>query len=63
MATKKTISYEDLNRELETVINSLQSGELSIDEALQAYSRGQEIIAQLQDFLKTASNTVKKITS
>lgn len=63
MATKKTISYEDLNRELETVLRSLQSGELSIDDALKAYSRGQEIIAQLQDFLKTASNTVKKITS
>lgn len=63
MTSKKTISYEDLSHELEVVLNSLQSGELSIDEALKAYARGQEIIAELQGFLKTASNTVKKITS
>lgn len=63
MTSKKTISYEALNQELESVLSSLQSGELSIDEALKVYSRGQEIIAELQEFLKKASNKIKKITS
>ena len=63
MTAKKTIDYKALNNELETVLASLQSGELSIDEALKAYSRGQVIVTELQSFLKSAENQIKKITT
>lgn len=63
MTSKKIIDYKALNIELETILTSLQSGELSIDNALKVYSRGQKIVTELQSFLETAENHIKKITT
>jgi exodeoxyribonuclease VII small subunit len=59
----KTTDYTKLSAELEQLIDNLQSGNLRIDEALKAYERGQSILKQLQVYLQTAENKVKKITS
>lgn len=61
--TKAATDYTKLNQELDKLITDLQSGELSIDEALKAYERGQAIIKELQAYLKTAENKVKKTTT
>lgn len=63
MTSKKIIDYKALNIELETILTSLQSGELSIDNALKVYSRGQKIVTELQSFLETAENQIKNITT
>lgn len=54
------INYQVLNVELETILADLQSGELDIDEAVKKYQRGNEIIQDLQKYLKEADNKVKK---
>lgn len=61
--TKAATDYTKLNQELDKLITDLQSGELSIDEALKVYERGQVIIKELQAYLKTAENKVKKTTT
>jgi exodeoxyribonuclease VII small subunit len=58
---EKEIDYKALHQELDDLLEDLQSGELSIEEALQAYERGQVIINQLQKYLKQAENKVRKI--
>jgi exodeoxyribonuclease VII small subunit len=63
MTKEEKIDYAALNTELEQLLDDLQSGDLSIDEALKAYERGQAIVRQLQAYLKSAENKVKKITS
>lgn len=53
--------YTSLNDELNEILESLQSGDLSVDEALPAYERGQKIITLLETQLKTAENNVSKL--
>jgi exodeoxyribonuclease VII small subunit len=60
MATKKT-DYQTLNKELEAVLQKLQGGELTIDEALPAYERGVELVALLEKQLTTAQNRVTEL--
>ena len=61
MATQKKLSYQKLSTELDTILGELQGGELDIDEAVKKYERGMAIVKELQTYLKTAENTVKKV--
>ena len=61
--TKLMIDYQKLTAELETILDSLQSGTLSKDEAIDAYDRAQKIVLQLQEYLAKAENKIKKITA
>ena len=56
--TKKT--YRELRGELDEVLAELQSAKLDIDKALELYKKGQVLIAQLEDYLKTAKNEIEK---
>ena len=60
MATKKQ-DYQALNEELEAILEKLQSGELSIDEAMPAYERGLMLVKELENYLKTAQNRVTEL--
>jgi exodeoxyribonuclease VII small subunit len=62
MANSKK-SYQILNNELDEVLAKLQSGELDIDEATKAYEHGMEIVKELETYLKSAENTVRKLTT
>ena len=61
MPSKKPINYRVLNEELETILEVLQSGDLDIDEAVNKYERGIEIVKDLQKYLKEAENKVTKV--
>jgi exodeoxyribonuclease VII small subunit len=54
--------YRALSAELDELLTKLQSGELTIDEAVPAYERGLKLVKELETYLKTAENTVKKLT-
>lgn len=60
---KKPVDYKVLHSELDALLDDLQAGELSIDEALDAFKRGQIIIEQLNVYLETSKNTVNKLIS
>lgn len=62
--TQKTdaADYQTLQTELDEILASLQSGELSIDQAIAAYERGQAIVAELEKYLKQAENKIKKLS-
>ncbi|HVX23954.1 MAG TPA: exodeoxyribonuclease VII small subunit [Candidatus Saccharimonadales bacterium] len=57
-----TVDYRALSTELEELLAKLQSGDLTIDEAVPAYERGLKLVKELEAYLKTAENTVKKLT-
>ncbi|MFI5270750.1 MAG: exodeoxyribonuclease VII small subunit [Candidatus Saccharimonadales bacterium] len=56
-------SYSELKKELNDVLERLQSDNLDIDEAMELYERGLEVITILSTQLKEAENTIKKLNS
>lgn len=54
-------NYQELKAELEAVMIKLQAEDLDVDEALILYQRGLELVKQLDDYLKTAENTIKEL--
>ncbi|MGZ6004822.1 MAG: exodeoxyribonuclease VII small subunit [Candidatus Saccharimonadales bacterium] len=57
----KAINYQQLNQELEEILDSLQSSELDIDEAIKQYERGMTVVVELQSYLKQAENKVTNL--
>ena len=60
MATTNN-TYETLYDELQTIIDSLQSGELDLDDAVKKYERSIVILDSLEKLLSDAQNKVTKI--
>lgn len=57
----KALDYRSLHQELELILEKLQSGESSIDEAMPAYERGIELVKQLEKQLQTAENRITEL--
>ena len=49
------MSFEDAMKELEKLVNSLDKGDVSLDEAITAYDRG----SQLKDYCEKKLNEAK----
>ena len=60
MTTKKT-DYKALRTELDDILEQLQSGDIHIDQAVPAYERGMKLVAELENYLKTAENRIEEI--
>ncbi|MEO8863313.1 MAG: exodeoxyribonuclease VII small subunit [Candidatus Saccharimonadales bacterium] len=59
MTAKQT--FKQLQADLDVVLEKLQSDEVDIDQALGLHKQGQDIIKQLEVYLKNAQNEIKKI--
>ncbi len=54
-------SFEDLYTELETTIEKLEAGNLSLDEALALYERGMELAKRCNVMLDGAELRIKEL--
>lgn len=54
-------SFEDALRELETIVTSLERGDVSLDDAIAAFERGTELKAHCQARLEEARMKVEQI--
>jgi exodeoxyribonuclease VII small subunit len=59
MSTKKTIS--ELQAELQEILDEFASDDLSIDTASARYSAALKLVAQIEQQLQAAENSVQKI--
>lgn len=57
----KKVDYRQLNDELDALLERLQSGELSIDEAVPAYERGMTLVKELEAYLQAAENRITEV--
>ena len=57
----KDKSYRELSRQLDEILDTLQTSDLDIDEAVTAYENGMRIVTELEAYLKAAENKVIKI--
>lgn len=55
------INYHRLSSELDEIFIKLQSTDLDIDEAVEAFERGVRITKELEEYIKNAKNKVTKI--
>lgn len=58
---KQEVNYQGLKSELDSIMLSLQQEDLDVDEALQYYQRGLELVQKLESYLKQAENEIVEI--
>ncbi|WP_317930347.1 exodeoxyribonuclease VII small subunit [Halioxenophilus sp. WMMB6] len=61
-ARKKHTDFESALAELETLIEQLESGDLSLDASLQAFEHGVKLTRECQQRLAEAEQKVQKLT-
>ncbi|ATX77927.1 MULTISPECIES: exodeoxyribonuclease VII small subunit [Reinekea] len=59
MASKKTPAFEDKLSTLESLVERLESGQLSLDEAMDAFEQGIKLTRDCQESLATAEQKVQ----
>ena len=60
-ASLDQVSFEDALRELETIVTSLERGDVSLDDAITAFERGTALKAHCQARLEEARMKVEQI--
>ncbi len=58
----EALSFEDALKELETIVQQLERGQIKLDEAIAAYERGAALKALCERKLAEAKTKVEKIT-
>ena len=62
MATKKTdINFEKALEELESIVEDLESGDLSLENSLKSFEKGIKLARQCQEQLSKAELQVQKL--
>ena len=51
-------TFEELLKELQEVVNSLESGKLSLEESVEAYKKGMSLSLECKKRLEEAKNVV-----
>ena len=59
MAKRKKLNYEESVKELESLVNRLEHGEISLEESLKLYESGVLLTRDCQDALQAAEQKVQ----
>lgn len=59
---KKNESYEDMMEKLETIVNQMDSNELSLEESVKKYEDGVKLCNKLYKVLNEAEGKIKLLT-
>ena len=57
----KKVDIELMLKELEEIVEKMNSEDISIDENLTRYKRGKEIVQELTDILENTKETIEQI--
>tara|TARA_X000000368_G_C22586838_1_gene517539 strand:- start:130 stop:375 length:246 start_codon:yes stop_codon:yes gene_type:complete len=60
--SKKKINFEDSLAELESIVDSLEAGDLNLEESLKSFEKGITLTRNCQIALSEAEQTVKVLT-
>ena len=61
LTVNKNLTFEQALSELEDIVNSLERGDISLEDAIKAYERGSELKDQCEKRLKEAKLKVEEI--
>lgn len=60
-STGTSFDYVAKTAELDAVLAQLQSNDISLDEAIELHGTGKKLVAELEEYLKKAEVTVRRI--
>lgn len=63
MTDSKDISFEKALSELENIVKSLESGSLSLEDALNTFERGVHLTKHCQQALSSAEQKISQLTA
>jgi exodeoxyribonuclease VII small subunit len=63
MNSKTSKSYRQMAAELDQIMQWFESGDMDIDEAIKKYEEASNLINEMEKYLKTAENKIKKIAT
>ncbi|MPT47660.1 MAG: exodeoxyribonuclease VII small subunit [Sphingobium sp.] len=58
----ESLSFEEALRELETIVQKLERGDVPLDASIALYTRGEQLRAQCQKRLADAEARIEKLT-
>lgn len=61
-AAPETLSFEDALRELETIVQKLERGDVPLDASIALYARGEALRTRCQQRLADAEARIEKLT-
>lgn len=59
MARKKAVNFEEALEELESLVEQMEDGDLSLEESLAAFEKGVRLARECQEALKAAEQRVQ----
>ena len=63
MAKEKEVKFEDKIKELEEIVNELESGEIDLDSSIEKYTSAMKLVKECDEKLKNVEQQVNKIVS
>ena len=60
---EKKVKFEDKLKELETIINELESGEIDLDSSIEKYTKAMTLVKECDEKLKNVEEKVSKIVT
>lgn len=60
---EKKVKFEDKMKELETLINELETGEIDLDESIEKYTKAMKLIKECDTELKTVEKQISKLVT
>lgn len=59
---KKKVTFEDGMQELESLVQSLESGQMSLEESFEAYERATALRKELEQLLEAGDRRIRVLT-
>ncbi|WP_169569913.1 exodeoxyribonuclease VII small subunit [Sneathiella limimaris] len=59
----QSLSFEDALKELEQIVEKLDSGQVNLDQSIEIYTRGSQLKQHCENKLKSAQDRVEKIVA
>lgn len=63
MTKEKEKTFEEKLKELETIVNELESGEIDLDTSIEKYTSAMKLVKECDEKLKNVEEQVNKIVS
>ncbi len=63
MTKEKEVKFEDKIKELETIVNELESGDIDLDSSIEKYTKAMTLVKECDEKLKNVEEQVNKIVT
>jgi exodeoxyribonuclease VII small subunit len=60
---KSSKTYREMSAQLDDILMWFESGDVDLDEAVAKYEEAQKLLDEMEKYLKTAENKIRKIAA